>query len=59
MLEWLGLDRLDALLDTVAVARREEGFWMATCAELADHVRANPEDFRGKTVLDSTSWATA
>jgi peptidoglycan/xylan/chitin deacetylase (PgdA/CDA1 family) len=57
MLGWLGEDRLDALLDTVAAARREAGLWMATCAELADHVRANPEDFRGQTVLDSTSWA--
>lgn len=54
LLEWLGADRLAALLDRIASAN---GLWVATCADLADHVLANPAAFENGTVLDRTTWA--
>ncbi|MEX2107413.1 MAG: polysaccharide deacetylase family protein [Solirubrobacterales bacterium] len=57
MLDWLGEDRFEALLDLVARASRRDEVWVARCAEVADHVLAHPEPFRDGTALDSTSWS--
>lgn len=54
MLAWLGEERLDALLDSVAAA---EGLRVARCRDVADWVLAQPDRFAGGTVLDATSWA--
>jgi peptidoglycan/xylan/chitin deacetylase (PgdA/CDA1 family) len=56
MLDWLGWERLERLLDRLAQAAREGELWVARCAEVAAHVLAAPERFRGGTTLDSTSW---
>ncbi|HWM63491.1 MAG TPA: polysaccharide deacetylase family protein [Solirubrobacterales bacterium] len=59
MLEWLGEDRLAALLECAAQASSRGDLWVAPCAEVADHVLANPEHFRDqRTVLDPTSWTS-
>jgi peptidoglycan/xylan/chitin deacetylase (PgdA/CDA1 family) len=57
MLDWLGEDRLGALLDLAAEAGRRDELWMAPCAEAAEHILAQPEPFRHATILDSTSWS--
>lgn len=54
MLDWLGWERLGQLLDRVA---EQQNLWVAPCAEIAEHVLAHPEAFRGRTALDQTSWA--
>lgn len=54
LLEWLTADRLGALLDRIASA---QGLWVATCADVADHVLAHTDEFAGGTTLDPTSWA--
>jgi peptidoglycan/xylan/chitin deacetylase (PgdA/CDA1 family) len=56
MLDWLGWERLDALLDRIARASERGDLWVAPCAEVADHALSHPEAFRGKTTLDPTSW---
>jgi peptidoglycan/xylan/chitin deacetylase (PgdA/CDA1 family) len=38
MLEWLGEERLGALLDRLDAARRGGELWIATCVEVAEHV---------------------
>lgn len=58
MLEWLGEERFEALLDLVAGAGRRDELWLARCADAAGHVLAHPEPFRDGTVLDSTSWSS-
>jgi peptidoglycan/xylan/chitin deacetylase (PgdA/CDA1 family) len=40
MLDWLGEERLDALLGLLGEARREDRLWLAPCAEVATHVLA-------------------
>ncbi|HET8861624.1 MAG TPA: polysaccharide deacetylase family protein [Solirubrobacterales bacterium] len=40
MLDWLGEDRLGALLDLLGKARKEKRLWVAPCAEVAGHVPA-------------------
>jgi peptidoglycan/xylan/chitin deacetylase (PgdA/CDA1 family) len=57
MLDWLGQDRLAALLDHVREARSQEGLWVAPCGRVAEHVLAHPEEFRGGTTLDATGWS--
>jgi hypothetical protein len=56
MLEWLGDDRLGALLGGLAEARRSGRLWAAPCAEIAAHVLAHPEHFRDGATLDPASW---
>lgn len=56
MLDWLGEDRLAALLERLEVEARHGGLWLATGAEIAERVLANPERFAGGTVLNATSW---
>lgn len=57
MLDWLGEDRLGALLDRVREAKSQGGLWVAPCGRIAEHVLAQPDEFRGGTTLDATSWA--
>jgi len=54
MLDWLGAENLDALLDSVAAAG---GVGVTRCRDVADSVLAQPDRFAGGTVLDATSWA--
>jgi peptidoglycan/xylan/chitin deacetylase (PgdA/CDA1 family) len=57
MLDWLGEERLGALLDLVVRASQREEIWVARCADTADHILARPDPFRDGTTLDSTSWS--
>jgi peptidoglycan/xylan/chitin deacetylase (PgdA/CDA1 family) len=57
LLEWLGAERLAALLDRAAAAAADGDLWVAPCAEVADHILAAPEAFAGGTELDPRSWA--
>jgi peptidoglycan/xylan/chitin deacetylase (PgdA/CDA1 family) len=57
MLDWLGWEQLERLLDRLAQAAREGELWVARCADVAVHVLAAPERFRDGTTLDSTSWS--
>ncbi len=57
MLDWLGEDRLGALLDLVAGASQRDELWVARCADTANHILAQPEPFRGGTAFDSLSWS--
>lgn len=41
MFDWLGEDRLGALLGLLSKARRENRLWVAPCAAIAAHVLAN------------------
>jgi len=59
MLDWLGEDRLGALLDLVAAGSERGELWVTRCRDAAEHVLATPEAFRDGTVLDPTSWTTA
>lgn len=56
MLDWLGEENLDALLDRIAVVAAGE-LAVARCADAAERVLASPERFAGGTLLDATSWA--
>jgi peptidoglycan/xylan/chitin deacetylase (PgdA/CDA1 family) len=56
MLDWLGEESLEALLDAVAAAAARDDLSVARCAEVADHLLANPERFGNATVLDTASW---
>jgi peptidoglycan/xylan/chitin deacetylase (PgdA/CDA1 family) len=55
MLSWLGEEQLTALLDRVAAAASDE-IWVASCAEVADHIAAHPSNFGNGTVLDAAGW---
>lgn len=57
MLDWLGGERLSALLDRAATASAGGELWVAPCAAIAEHVLANPGPFQGATTLDTRSWA--
>jgi peptidoglycan/xylan/chitin deacetylase (PgdA/CDA1 family) len=54
MLDWLGEDRLETLLEAIASGGN---LWVAPCEEIADHVLAHPQAFESKTNFDSTSWS--
>jgi peptidoglycan/xylan/chitin deacetylase (PgdA/CDA1 family) len=56
MLTWLGEESLEALLDAIAAASEGEDLWVARCADVADHVLADPALFGNCTELDSASW---
>lgn len=56
MLGWLGEEPLAALLNRVAAATAGNEVWVATCAEVAEHVTANPGRFGNGAVLDTASW---
>ncbi len=57
MLGWLGAENLAALLERIAAASAGDELWVACCADVAAHVLAHPERFRGGTTLDGSSWA--
>lgn len=56
MLDWLGEARLAALLDRASDAAHREDLWVAPCAEVAEHVLADPDSSREGVILDTTSW---
>jgi peptidoglycan/xylan/chitin deacetylase (PgdA/CDA1 family) len=56
MLGWLGEERLMGLLNRVAAAAADEEVWVATCAEVAEHVTAHSDRFGNGAVLDTASW---
>ena len=58
MLEWLGGERLIALLDHVAAAAAAGRLWVTPCATIAERILADPGSFRDGTVLDTASWAS-
>jgi peptidoglycan/xylan/chitin deacetylase (PgdA/CDA1 family) len=57
MFDWLGEQRLDAILARVARGRAAGELWVACCADVAEHVLSPAGEFEGYTVLDSTSWS--
>lgn len=57
LLEWLGGERLGALLDRLTEAAGRDALWLSTCAELAEHVLSRPSELGSGTRLDTTSWA--
>jgi peptidoglycan/xylan/chitin deacetylase (PgdA/CDA1 family) len=57
MFDWLGEDRLGALLDLVAGASQCDELWVARCDDTANHILAQPEPFREGTAFDSISWS--
>ena len=59
MLDWLGEERLRQLLHRLAEASRRDDLWVAPCAEVAEHVLADPGRFPEDVVLDTTSWTGA
>ena len=56
MLDWLGWERLAALLDGMVVAAKGGDLWLAPCASVATHVLAQPDRFGDGAILDPTSW---
>jgi peptidoglycan/xylan/chitin deacetylase (PgdA/CDA1 family) len=56
MLDWLGREQLEALLDRIASAVADNELWVGRCADAADRVLADPAPFRGGTILDTASW---
>lgn len=57
MFDWLGAERLERLLEALATASRSGDLWVARCGDVAEHVLADRERFRGGTSLDDTTWA--
>jgi hypothetical protein len=57
LLEWLGAERLAALLDRAAAAAAAGDLWVDTCAAVAERVLADPDRFRGGTELDARTWS--
>ena len=56
MLGWLGEEQLATLLDRVAAAVAGDEIWVASCAEVAEHIATNPDRFGNGAVLDTASW---
>jgi peptidoglycan/xylan/chitin deacetylase (PgdA/CDA1 family) len=56
MLDWLGEERLEALLDRIAAASGG-GLRVASCRDVADDVLSEPGRFVEGVELDTTSWA--
>jgi peptidoglycan/xylan/chitin deacetylase (PgdA/CDA1 family) len=57
LIEWLGDDRLGELLNRLRDAWRGGDLWVARCGEVAEHVLAHPDGFRGGATLDPTGWS--
>ncbi len=57
MLDWLGGERLGALLDHAAAASTAGELWVAPCAKIADRVLAAPDAFERGTELDPRTWS--
>jgi peptidoglycan/xylan/chitin deacetylase (PgdA/CDA1 family) len=56
MLDWLGREHLETLLDRVASAVADDELWVGRCADAADRVLADPAPFKNGTTLDTASW---
>jgi peptidoglycan/xylan/chitin deacetylase (PgdA/CDA1 family) len=56
MLDWLGREQLEALLDRVASAVAGDELWVGRCADAADRVLADPVPFGNGTILDTAGW---
>ncbi len=56
MLDWLGEEQLDVLLDRIAAASAGE-LRVARCRDVADRVLSHPGRFAGGTALDTATWA--
>jgi peptidoglycan/xylan/chitin deacetylase (PgdA/CDA1 family) len=57
MFDWLGEERLWALLDRAALAAGAGRLWVSRSDAIAEHVLDRADAFRGGTVLDPASWA--
>lgn len=57
LLEWLGEDRLIALLERLAETSLSDDLWLTRCEAVAEHVLAHEGEFRGATTLDPTGWS--
>jgi peptidoglycan/xylan/chitin deacetylase (PgdA/CDA1 family) len=55
MFDWWGEEQIGDLLNRLAEASRGE-IWLAPCADIAEHVLANPSAFENDTALDPTGW---
>jgi hypothetical protein len=58
MQEWLGEERLNALLDRLGAAVRSGELIVAPLAEVAERVLARQDEFPGQTALDTASWSS-
>lgn len=58
MLDWIGLNRLMLILESLRAARSSGRLWVARFAEVAEYVLAHQKNFEGGATLDPTSWAT-
>lgn len=56
MLDWLGTEQLDALLERIAAASAG-GLRVDRCRDVADRVLSHPGHFQGGTALDTATWA--
>jgi peptidoglycan/xylan/chitin deacetylase (PgdA/CDA1 family) len=56
MLDWLGEDRLSALLNRLNATTEAGSLWIARCTDVAEHVLDSPEMFAYGTSFDQTSW---
>ncbi|HEY1286612.1 MAG TPA: polysaccharide deacetylase family protein [Solirubrobacterales bacterium] len=56
MFDWLGGERLKALLDRVATAAGDGVLWVSRSDSIAEHMLDRRDAFRGRTVLDPLSW---
>ncbi len=57
MLDWLGEERLAAILDRIARRRAAGELRVARCADVAEQVLGDAESFRNAATLDPTGWA--
>jgi peptidoglycan/xylan/chitin deacetylase (PgdA/CDA1 family) len=57
MLDWLGEERMERILDRAAAAAESGAVWVAPCREVARRVLAGPAAFERGTRLDPTSWS--
>jgi peptidoglycan/xylan/chitin deacetylase (PgdA/CDA1 family) len=57
LVDWLGDERLAAVLDAAASAAAAGELWVAGCATVANHVLAAPDGFEGGIELDPRTWS--
>lgn len=56
MFDWWGEKRLGTLVSHLAEMSKHGDVSLATCAEIAEHILANPGAFENGSTLDPTSW---
>ncbi len=57
MLDWLGAERLEALLDRLAAAATGDELWVAPFRDVADRILADPGTVDFSIELDQTTWS--